>query len=146
MHDQLIEELYRTRYVNYREALAPIVGSRDEAHAVVQEAFAQALRRSGDLRDTEALAAWVWRIALGIVGELPDDLTILEPDEHPDLAAAVRTLPPKRRLVPFLRYYAGFSYGEIAEALDLREGAVSATLSQGQIALLEQLTDRAPRQ
>jgi RNA polymerase sigma-70 factor (ECF subfamily) len=145
----LIEELYRSRYANFREALAPIVGDRDRAHDVVQEAFAQALRKRGELRKIESLPAWVWRIAYrialnerlspGAVGELPDDLTILEADQHPDLASALRTLPPQRRLVLFLRYYADFSYAEIAEALDIRQGTVSATISQAHAALLDRM-------
>jgi RNA polymerase sigma-70 factor (ECF subfamily) len=145
--DSLIEDLYRTRYAHFREALAPITGDRDRAHDVVQEAFARALKKSGELRREEALAAWVWRIAYRIAlderqsphaaGELPDDLTILEPERDPDLAAALRTLPPQRRLVLFLRYYADFSYAEIAAALDIRQGTVSATISQAHSALLD---------
>jgi hypothetical protein len=40
----LIEELYRERYVGFRNALAPVVGSREAAHDIVQEAFTRALR------------------------------------------------------------------------------------------------------
>jgi DNA-directed RNA polymerase specialized sigma24 family protein len=39
----------------------------------------------------------------------------------------------------FLRYYADFSYGEIAEAVGIAEGTVAATLSQAHAALLDQL-------
>jgi RNA polymerase sigma factor (sigma-70 family) len=150
--ESLIEDLYRARYANFREALAPIVGDRDRAHDVVQEAFAQALRKSGDLRKADSLPAWVWRIAYRIaleqgrapysLGELADDVTILEPELHPELSAALRTLPPQRRLVLFLRYYADFSYAEIAEALDIRLGTVSATISQAQAALLDRLMSK----
>lgn len=147
--EERIEELYRLRRAHFREALAPIVGDRERAGDVVQEAFAQALRKRRDLRRAEALAPWVWRIAYRIalderraprpVGELPDEVTILEPDRHPELAAAIRALPPKRRLVLFLRYYADFSYAEIAAALDIRVGTVSATISQAQVELLDRL-------
>lgn len=150
--ESLIEDLYRTRYAHFREALAPVVGDRDRAHDVVQEAFAQALRKSSDLRKTESLPAWVWRIAYRIalderrapcsIGDVDDDVTILEPERHPELAAALRTLPAQRRLVLFLRYYADFSYAEIAEALDIRVGTVSATISQAQAALLDRLMSK----
>jgi RNA polymerase sigma-70 factor (ECF subfamily) len=147
----LIEQLYRERYLGFRNALAPLVGSRERAHDVVHEAFARALRDSGKLRREESAAAWVWRIAFRIAlrerakrgdAELPDDLTILDEQHDPALSAAVRSLPPKRRLVLFLRYYADFTYGEIAEALGIAEGTVGATLSQAHAALLDQLMNK----
>ena len=64
--ESLIEQLYRERYVGFRNALAPVVGSRDAAHDVVQEAFASALRDVKKLRREESLAPWVWQIALRI--------------------------------------------------------------------------------
>ena len=39
-------------------------------------------------------------------------------------------LPPQRRLVVFLRYFADMSYGEIGEVLGIAEGTVAASLSQ----------------
>jgi RNA polymerase sigma-70 factor (ECF subfamily) len=151
----LIEQLYRERYVGFRNALAPVVGSREAARDVVQEAFARALRDSRKLRNEESLAAWVWRIALRIAlreqggrtnDELPDDLTIVDAERDPALAAAIRSLPPKRRLILFLRYYADFTYAEIAEAVGIAEGTVAATLSQANSVLLDQLmtTEVAP--
>jgi RNA polymerase sigma-70 factor (ECF subfamily) len=144
----LIEQVYRERYTGFRNALAPIVGSRDAAHDVVQEAFARALRDSRKLRRKESVLPWVWQIAFRIaltarnrdreVG-LPDDLTIVDESRDPELATAIRSLAPKRRLVLFLRYYADFSYGEIAAALEISEGTVAATLSQAHAALLDQL-------
>ena len=145
---EILEGLYRERYVGFRNALAPIVGSRDAARDVVQEAFAQALRDARQLRRQESAAAWVWKIAFRIavrerarVGEveLPEDLAILHEDHDPFLAAALRTLPLRRRLVVFLRYYGSFTYPEIAEALDITEGTVAATLSQAHAALLTQI-------
>lgn len=144
----VIEQLYRDRYVGFRNALAPVVGSREAARDVVQEAFARALRDARKLRHEESLAAWVWRIALRIAlreqgdrtnDELPDDLTIFDAERDPALAAAIRSLPPKRRLILFLRYYADFTYAEIAEAVGVAEGTVAATLAQGHAALLNQL-------
>ena len=44
--------------------------------------------------------------------------------------AAVLALPPRRRLVIFLRYFADRSYREIAEIVGVSEGTVAATLSQ----------------
>jgi RNA polymerase sigma-70 factor, ECF subfamily len=147
----LIEQLYRERYIGFRNALAPVVGSREAAHDVVQEAFARALRDVSKLRRQESLAPWVWQIAMNLAlsergrrttDELPEDLSILEPERDPLLAAAVRALPPKRRLILFLRYYGQFTYSEIGEALGITEGTVGATLSQAHATLLDQLMNK----
>jgi RNA polymerase sigma-70 factor (ECF subfamily) len=115
----------------------------------VQEAFAIALRERRTLRREAALAAWVWRIAYRLAlrerterghAQLPDDLTFVDPERDPALDAAIRALPPQRRLVLFLRYFADFSYAEIAAALDISEGTVAATLAQARAALHEQLS------
>jgi RNA polymerase sigma factor (sigma-70 family) len=145
-----IEQLYRDRYVGFRNALTPVVGSRDAARDVVQEAFAQALRDVEKLRRRESLAPWVWKIAWRIAvregsraieAEVPEDLGLapLHEARDPGLAAAIRSLPPKRRMVVFLRYFADFSYAEIAEALEIAEGTVAASLAQAHSALSEQL-------
>ena len=143
-----LEELYRDEYLGFLNALAPVCGSREAARDVVQEAFAVALRERRKLRKEDSLAPWVWKIAYRLAlrerahatfAELPDDLTILDPERDPELDAAIRSLPPQRRLVLFLRYYAGFSYDEIADALQISEGTVGATLTQARNALLREL-------
>src|SRR5947208_15791247 len=145
-----IEQLYRERYVGFRNALTPVVGSQDAARDVVQEAFAQALKDVGKLRRRDSLAPWVWKIAWRIAAresfrvteaELPEGLGLAPQDKARDheLGAAIRSLPPKRRLLVFLRYFADFSYAEIAEALEIAEGTVAASLAQAHSALREQL-------
>lgn len=142
---QSIEQLYRDRFAGYCDALTAVTGDREGARDAVQEAFARALRKRRRLRREESLAPWVWTIALRValdararqraprpeVGEaaLPD------PERDPELAAAIRSLPPRRRLIVFLRYFADFSYAEIAEACQVSEGTVAATLAQAHDAL-----------
>jgi RNA polymerase sigma-70 factor (ECF subfamily) len=147
-----LEQLYRDRYAGFRNALAPIAGSREAARDAVQEAFAVALRERRKLRNRDSLAPWVWRIAYRLAlrerarmhePALPDDVSILDPERDPALAAAIRALPPQRRIVVFLRYFADFSYAEIAEALEVSEGTVGATLAQARAALHDDLVEVA---
>jgi len=147
-----LEQLYRDRYVGFRNALAPVAGNREAARDAVQEAFAVALRERTTLRRRESLAPWVWQIAYRLAlreraqahaDELPVDLSILDPEGDPALAAAIRTLAPRRRVIVFLRYFADFSYAEIAEALELSEGTVAATLAQARAALYHDLAEVA---
>ena len=142
---QAIEQLYRDRFAGYCDALAAVAGSRESARDAVQEAFARALRQRRRLRREESLAPWVWTIALRIAHDSRprrrgvdvdvEEPALLKPGRDPELAAAIRSLPPKRRTIVFLRYFADFSYAEIAEACSVSEGTVAATLAQAHEAL-----------
>ncbi len=150
-----IERLYRDRYVAFRNALATVTGSRESARDVVQEAFAKALAKRMTLRDDQSLEPWVWRIALRTAFEQRGrshaplngsvDPQLPEPERDPELAAALRLLPPRRRLVVFLRYFADLSYADIAEICEISEGTVAATIAQAQAALREILTREGVR-
>jgi RNA polymerase sigma-70 factor, ECF subfamily len=150
-----IEELYRRRHGAFWNVIATVTHDRDVAEDVVQEAFARAFTKRRQLRDEAAVEPWVWRIALRIAREraarsaLPLDEVLdpalPSPDRDPDLDAALRALSPRRRLVVFLRYFAGLSYAEIAAATEIAEGTVAATLSQAHDELLAHLTpEEAP--
>jgi RNA polymerase sigma-70 factor (ECF subfamily) len=141
--EEALEDVYRRRYVGFRNALATVTGSDDTARDAVQEGFARALRSQDDFRGG-SLEAWVWRIALraaldGRRRERPltglGEPELLEPECDPELAAAIRSLAPRRRLIVFLRYFADLSYAQIAEACDVSEGTVAATLAQAHEAL-----------
>jgi RNA polymerase sigma-70 factor (ECF subfamily) len=73
------------------------------------------------------------------VDEVPEVAFVLE-SRDPVLAAAVRQLPPQRRVAIFLRYFADLSYAEIGEVLGITEGTVAATLSQAQRQLASELS------
>jgi len=48
---------------------------------------------------------------------------------------AVRALPPQRRLIFFLRYFADLSYSQIGEICEVSEGTVAASLSEARAQL-----------
>ena len=147
---EALEQLYREQYRNYRDIMAGVVGSHDLAREVVQEAFARALREQRKFRGEGSLEAWVWRIAVNVALKMRRNLrrewSFDDDDEHEaaaheaapdrDVRAAVRALPPRRRLVVFLRYFADLSYAEIAEVAGVSEGTVAATLAQAKEELL----------
>ncbi len=112
-----LEQLYRDRYRTFRDVLVGVVGRHDLAREVVQEAFARAPRERRKFRGDGSLEAWVWRIALNVALKVRRDLrrqwelnesapAAREVAADHDLRAAVRALPPRRRLVVFLRYFA----------------------------------------
>lgn len=147
---QEIELVYRERYLRFRNALATITGSHDSARDAVQEGFARALNKRSSFRGEAPIEAWIFRIALRAALETrPDgrelpfeeavDTRLPGPEHDPELAAALRELPPRRRLVIFLRYFADLSYSEIAYVCGISEGTVAATLAQAHTTLLSQL-------
>ncbi len=149
---EAIEHLYRQRYVHFRDGVATITGSYETARDVVQEAFARALRKRRTFRGEGSLEAWVWKIAVRTAREQRRaalgaslngtiEAALVEPERDPALADAIRTLPVKRRLIVFLRYFADLSYAQIAEVCEVSEGTVGATLAQARVALEELLRE-----
>jgi RNA polymerase sigma factor (sigma-70 family) len=147
-----IEALYRDSYLRYRNALATVTGSYESARDAVQQAFAQAIAERATFRRHGSLGAWVWKIALRQALALREDFAtaelngafdprLVEPADDPALAAALRTLPPRRRLVVFLRYFADLSYPEIAEVVGISEGTVAATLNKARAVLRAAMTE-----
>ncbi len=148
-----IEGVYRSRYLKFRNALATVTGDWETARDVVQEAFAEALRKRDTFRDEGSLEAWVWRIAMRLAiasrsTQSPVQLTeigepgLVDSRLDPDLAGALRQLPPRRRLIVFLHYFGDLGYGEIAEVCGVSEGTVAATLSQARHDLMIALETR----
>jgi RNA polymerase sigma-70 factor, ECF subfamily len=151
-----LEELYRARFSVFRDGLAGVVSSREIARDVVQEAFARALRDRRKFRGEGSLEAWVWRIALNqafkarreLRDRWDDDSEPFALDAMPrddEVRAAVRALPPRRRLVVFLRYFADLPYDEIARICGISEGTVAATLAQSHAELLQHLAPKGAR-
>ncbi len=142
-----LEDLYRHRYISFRNGIAPIAGSYESARDFVQEAFARALRERRRYRGEGTLEAWVWKIALRAALEarrngrdLPLDealsvATLPEPERDPELAEALKSLSPRRRLIVFLRYFADLPYAEIAVVCGISEGTVAASLAQARASL-----------
>jgi RNA polymerase sigma-70 factor (ECF subfamily) len=151
---EAIEELYRARYVAFRNALATVVGGWEAAHDVVQDAFAQALRERATFRGDGSLEGWVWRIAFRTAlrarrngtAQVPleelIDPALVEAERDPELAAALRRLPPRKRLIVFLHYFADLSYADIATACGISEGTVAAALAQARTTLHDALRPR----
>lgn len=146
-----IEQLYRTRYLSFRNGMTALTGSQELARDVVQEAFAQALRDQKQFRGDGPLAAWIWRIAVRValetrrngrrltLDELVAEADVPEHEHDPVLAEALRQLAPRRRLIVFLRYFADLSYTEVADVCGISEGTVAATLAHAHADLLRAL-------
>ena len=67
-----------------------------------------------------------------------------EREPSDDVKALLLALPERQRLAIFLRYYADLSYAQIAEALGVSSGTVSASITTARGALREQLQEATP--
>jgi RNA polymerase sigma factor (sigma-70 family) len=134
--------------------------SREEAEDAVQNTFMNAFRglRQGVVPRSEA--AWLFKIAENVCRERrrsawrrnqlelvqdPDGiagLAVAPPRTHDELdglADALAELPPNQQRAILMREWQGLSYREIAEQLELTEGAVETLLFRARRSLARKL-------
>jgi RNA polymerase sigma-70 factor (ECF subfamily) len=149
-----LEALYRESLPRFRRVAAAIVGDRERACDVVQDAFGTAIRRRASFRRSGPLEAWVWRLVVNTARDQarpfqppPEELLARQEAQngstplHEELRVAVAFLPERQRLVLFLRYYADLDYAAIAAALEIAPGTVAASLNAAHAALKRTLQE-----
>lgn len=137
-----------------------VLGDRQEAEDVAQEAFLQAYRALPTFRGDGPFGAWLGRIAIRMAiarlrrpAELRADPTraggwLEEPADGPDpqivaldgerraeVLEAISTLPETQRRVVAMRFYADMSLDEIATATGAPMGTVKSRLHRALAAL-----------
>ncbi len=140
-----LESLYRSEFSRFVRVARAVTGDGDSALEAVQEGFADALRHSGQWQGRGPLAGWVWRCVLNRARKARPRPTVeLRAGDgsngsvdttDAELGLRLAALPERQRLVVFMRYYADLEYSEIAAALGIRVGTVSATLHAAHAAL-----------
>lgn len=126
-----------------------IVGDRDIAEDLVQDALIQAWHHLADLRKTGALRPWLMRIVVNqcisfkrrlarstafmrqVLSEQESDLIARIADDYKgrmerdwDLARAIQDLPAKQRVVIVLHYYNSMTLPEMAQMLHTSENTL----------------------
>jgi len=150
-----IESVYRREYRRFVRVAQGMVGDRERAHDVVQEAFARAIRGRFSFRGEGSVEAWLWRTLANVCAEERRSLARVAPwaaaqtangDEYGlrELRVAVAALPERQRLILFLRHYADLDYETIAAAAGVERGTVAATLHQAHASLRRALTEVTP--
>src|SRR5262245_27701799 len=148
-------------HASYRKLVAQVYAfttDLTEAQDAVQEAFARALARRGQLGDVDAPEAWLRTVAVNIVRrrwrrrQLLNTILLRErpltkmledapePDSA-DLREALATLPRPYREVIVLHYLADLPVDEVAAILEVPVGTVKSRLSRGREALKGLLDD-----
>lgn len=136
-----------------------MVGSREDARDIAQEAMARAYARWPKVRDQAG--GWVGRVTTNLALDLLRRRARRAPDaaaavadtaglaaQRADLVAALRRLPRRQRDVVVLRYLADLPETEVASALGCSVGTVKQHAHRGLTALRASLdlttTDAEP--
>ena len=149
-----LERAYRQQFAAFRRVAAAIVGNRDAALDVVQDAFGAAIRHRASFDHRGSLDGWLWRVVVNTARDHSARATRAVHAEHlvaatssnghsddGRIAAAIALLPERQRLALFLRYYADLDYGGIAAALGISTGTVGATLNAAHTSLRRTLQE-----
>jgi RNA polymerase sigma-70 factor, ECF subfamily len=154
------EVVRRTHRHVYTQALR-LVGDRQEAEDVAQEAYLRVFRGLAGFRGDAQFETWLYRIVSNAAmsqlrkrsrfGELILDSSE-EPREHPSsvqlaeeavdrdsLTKALDSLPPSLRVVVILKDVYGLSCKEIGDQIEVSEGAVKVRLHRARKRLKEML-------
>lgn len=135
-----IEAVYEARVSAFVRTATSIIGDREAGRDAVHDGFVSAVRNRSAFRGGDNLEAWLWRIVIHAAlkarrkAKLTAEVHPRDPvanggsDERSAVRLRIALLPERQRLVLFLRYYADLDYQQIADALGIRRGTVSATL------------------
>lgn len=134
-----MDELWRQEYPVMVRLARALVDSSDRAEEIVQDAFANTLRRYDKLDSPGGYLRTA--VVNGAKGELrkrevrrrlspaPSPASTPASDEY--LADALAALSPKRRIVLVLRFYADMADPDIAEHLGVRPATVRSLAARG---------------
>ena len=147
-------------------ACMSVLGNREDAADIAQEAFVRAYEILGDLRDRSKYALWLKRIAVGMsknllransrhtahVQTLAESAVALdtaeavgkvgEREQHEIVREHIAALPERYRMVIVLKYLEGLRYRDIAAFLELSERTVKTAAHEAKQLLLRRLRKR----
>ena len=160
-------ELVRRYEGRLFNSLVHMVGSREEAEDVSQEAFVQAFLKLDSFRGRSAFYTWLYRIAFILsvsrkrrkraevsmdqhrdrTGEEPEDggegpsEQVLRDEQVRQVRGAIADLNDEHRAIVVLREMEGCDYDTIAEILDVPVGTVRSRLHRARLQLRDQLKE-----
>tara|TARA_R110002073_G_scaffold154287_7_gene309380 strand:- start:20251 stop:20892 length:642 start_codon:yes stop_codon:yes gene_type:complete len=161
-YEQLVwryqDRLFRSIFVN--------VGYADLAEDITQEAFVQAYLHLGTFENRSGFYTWLFRIALNLrrkhlrhrhltlsidAESNPRNHALLQPESSPperlerseeqkQVRCALARLDDVHREILILREFEGFTYHEIAELMQIKQGTVRSRLHRARTQLRKELS------
>ena len=145
------EELFREQYPYILRDAVFVLGDRDLAKEVVNEAFTRLYTRWRRISRYDKPGAWVRRVAIRLAvrhdkRRAREAVDVERGAEHDpglalDVRDAVRRLAPQQRAAVMLHYFDDLPLAEVAHVLGCREGTVKAHLHQARARLGTLLVD-----
>lgn len=147
------EQLYRIHIGRVFTLCVRLLGDRDMAEDMAQEAFVQAWKNLSHFRGDSAFGSWLYRITTNTVISYlrknkafqntldVDDIELVHRESQADrisLDTAIAALPEGARAVFVLYSVEGYTHSEIATLLGIAEGSSKAQLHRAR-QLLQQL-------
>jgi RNA polymerase sigma-70 factor (ECF subfamily) len=138
--------LYEEHASELASYLAKLVGDREAASELTQEAFIRGIKSEGDLRDPAAALGWLYRTGTNLAANHRRRAAILRflplsgaettPAESFDVEAdqvrsALRSINTDAAAALLLFYDVGFARREIAAMLGLSEETIKSRLARG---------------
>ncbi|HVF74777.1 MAG TPA: sigma-70 family RNA polymerase sigma factor [Acidimicrobiales bacterium] len=140
MNTPSFDDLFRDQYPSVLRETMFVLGDRDLAKEVTNEAFARLYARWARISRYDKPGAWVRRVAIRLAvrgsGHQARQTTAVEqghegdPGLTLDVRDAVRRLAPQQRAAVMLHYFDDLPLGEVGRILGCREGTVKAHLHQ----------------
>ncbi len=166
---EAVTALYRDHALGLTRLALIMVGDRQAAEDIVQDAFCGLHRRWGKLRDTGKALPYVRSAVLngcrresrrsgaaqaarspgGAAGHdlLPPawsaEAAALATEERREVVAALLRLPARQREALLLRYYLDLSEADTASAMRISRGTAKSTVARGLAALRELLGEQS---
>lgn len=156
--DQSVTELFTVHYAGLVRLATLLLRDQATAEEAVQDAYVSLHRRWRKLRDPSAAAAYLRTSVIHNTRSIQRRRAVAarHPEEGPfdapsaeygalrsaagdAVIEALRKLPARQREALVLRYYAGLSEAEIADAMKISRGAVKSHASRGMAALRSNL-------
>lgn len=155
-----VTALYREHALGLIRLAVIMLGDRQAAEDVVQDAFTGLYRRWYALSDTGKALGYVRssvlngaRTALrkrarqpvvpGDPAAASAEAEALLSEEHREVLKAIRALPDRQREALVLRFYLDLAEGDIAKSMGVSRGTVKSTTSRALAALRRSLGDQA---
>lgn len=152
---QQFEDWYEATHPKVIGVVYVACGDADLAADAADEAFTLALGRWSRVRVMASPDAWVCQVAINVMrrrlrrrriesrllSRRHDEGAFPEPAVYPEVWRAVRQLPERRRLAVLLRYVGDLTETEIAAAMGVTRGTVSASLIAARSELASTLRD-----
>ncbi len=153
---KISDEIFSEAVVKYRDRIFLVilkyVRNREDARDLTQEAFIRAYRSRESFRGESSLYTWIFRIAVNLAVNYKsrsrvslfsslEDSPELQGSGDPSngimsreliqrIDEAVGELPNRQRMTFVLRYYEELPFADVADSLNITEGAAKANYHQ----------------